>query len=135
MARVHQVMLFNWMITCRVWRGLTAVAFTALAILVLRPVCEAAETVAVAVAGGTMQAYAWHQDHQDGAEPCCASMDEAPPLSPASSASQSAELPPVAPPQLTWQQRALSERWRAPVDAAPPPRGLSYHARSARLLL
>lgn len=119
----------------RLWRRLTAVAFAALAILVLRPVCEAAEPLAVAVAGGVMQAYAAHQNHQGSAELCCASMDEAPTLSPAKSAPQSAELLPEAPPQLAWQQRAHSERWRAPVDPVPPPPSLSYHARSARLLL
>jgi hypothetical protein len=135
MAGGPQIMLPIWMIPSRIWRRLTAVAFTALAIVVLRPVCEAAEPVALAVAGGTMQAYAGQQDNQGGAEPCCASIDEAPALSPASSVPQSAELFPVARPQLTWQQRALSEHWRALVDSAPPPRGLSYHARSSRLLL
>lgn len=135
MAGQHRVMLFHCMIPFRIWRRLTAIAFTALAILALRPVCEAAEPVGVATAGGTKQAYAGQQDPQGGAELCCASIDEAPTLSPASSALQPAELPPVAPPRLTWQQWALCERWRASVGSAPPPRSLPYHARSARLLL
>lgn len=135
MARQHRVMLSHWMISFRIWRRLTAVAFTALAILALRPVCEAAEPVGLAAAGGAMQVYAGQQDHQGGAELCCASIDEAPTLSPASSAPQPAELPPVAPPRLTWQQWALSGHWRASVGSAPPRRSLPYHARSARLLL
>ena len=135
MIRPSEIMLFAGMIRTPLWRTLTAVAFMALAIVVARPVCEAAEAMAIAAVEGTMQAYAGHQDHQGEIDLCCASVEEAATLFPASWTSQSAKLPPLAAAQLTWQQKTLSERWRTPVDCAPLRCTRSYHARSGRLLL
>jgi hypothetical protein len=112
---------------------LTAIALTALAILTLRPVCQAAEPVAMP--GGAVQTYVEHQSHQGRAESCCASMGEELTALAAGAEPHQVKLAPIAALPLAWRQLSLSERPGAPLSAAPPPRSLPYHARSARALL
>lgn len=105
-------------------------AFAAIAILVLRPVCDAAEPLE---RGAAHSHAGWQQDQRGEAQPCCASIQDGW-LTPAATLLPDVVKPSLALPVPAFAQRGSSTRPR--VTAHPPPQApLSYHARSARLLL
>ena len=114
----------------RSWQRLAAIALAAVAILVLRPICEAAEPLE---RGAAHSHAGWQQDQQGEAQPCCTSIDGGS-MIPAAIAVPGLVEPVLALPLPVFVHYGSSRGARATVDPPPQP-ARSYHARSARLLL
>jgi hypothetical protein len=116
----------------RVRRISAAVAFLALLVILVRPVCEAHEPLQ----SGAGAVYAITVDHSDESQPCCALLDDGSPVpvvkAVLAGANPSGET--VAPP-ATARQRLDPPRYVALDPPQRPPRSLSYHARSTRILI
>jgi hypothetical protein len=120
-------------------RAFVALALVALSLVLAQPICDAYERPSAASQSAPLAAVEHDAGeparHSNETGPCCASVDEAVPVAsaiPLPSAAKAALLIPTVP----------SARWplvagrRAAVDPPqPPPRSLSYHARSARILI
>lgn len=119
----------------RIWRQVAAVAFAAMATLLLRPVCEAAEPLEVTRSGLSQVGTAHGHHYPAKSYSCCVSMSDASTILGAIAVPGLTELSPLPAALSAVAQHAAPESRRATLDPGPPPRGLSYHARSARLLL
>lgn len=114
----------------RSWQRLAVIALAAVAILVLRPICEAAEPLE---RGAAHSHAGWQQDQRGEPQPCCLSIEDGSVIPAAVAVPGLVKLSPVLPLRAFVQYGSPA---RAPATAhRPPPRALSYHARSARLLL
>lgn len=118
----------------RVWRQLAALAFAAIGMLVLRPLCEAAEPLGAAGGGWSQLDAAHGHDSPANSDFCCLSMSGASIKSAAIAVPGLAKLSFVPPALSAVTQPAAPEHRRTALDPVPPRRS-SYPARSARLLL
>ena len=123
------------------WRhGFAVLAFLALSLVLVRPVCDAAEPAHAAPgsahAGSAFQDLgSGHSGHHESGH-WCVSIDEASPIPPAGMVTPpgkgSAEPLPAAKASL---RRAIAAPWHvAGHRSLPPPLSLPYHARTARIL-
>jgi hypothetical protein len=120
-------------------RAFVALALLALSIVLARPICDAYEQPSAASQSAPL-AVAQHDagesaHHSDESGPCCASVDEAALVAsaiPVPTTDQSPLLIPTAP--LALRPSVVSRR-AALHPPQPPPRTLSFHARSARILV
>ena len=120
-------------VAARPFRRLSAaLAFLALLLLLVRPVCAAHEPVQAAF--GALHASA--VDHSEHSEPCCASLDDGSPV-PAVKAVFTGMEPAgdATAPAATARRRLDAPSNLAADPPQRPPRSLPYHVRSTRLLI
>ena len=107
-------------------------AFLALLLVLVRPVCAAHEPVQAA--SGAVHASS--VDHSDDPEPCCAAFDDGSPIPAVKALFAGAEPAGDAiAPTVTARLRLDAPSHVAVDPPQRPPRSLPYHARSARLLI
>jgi hypothetical protein len=115
------------------WRSFVALALLALFAVLLRPVCDALDLEMPGAGSGAEVIASDH--HSSESTVCCTTLDGKALI--ASSSGGSDVKPSLGVPQTPTSAMFPPAPLRfAPVDPAqPPPRGLRYHARTARILV
>jgi hypothetical protein len=126
-------------VSVRLLRGAASMlALLATSLMVLQPVCAAAETPRSASAPVSLAQDAGSvggEQHDSSGDPCCASLEAAPVAAAASAPSAPDERSAVVPhPAHALQRLAASDFFTAPPSAASSLPPLRYYVRSARIL-
>ena len=127
-------------VTHRPARGVfILLALLALLVVLARPICDLSRFQDVASHDGALASYSGENpSHDDGSEPCCASVEDGSLAVPATAvtgdAKSSAATLPTEISNAAWPAQV---RWAAGQLIPPdhPPIWRSYHARSARILI
>lgn len=116
------------------WRGFAVLVLLALSAILLRPVCDALESHPAGSAFGLEQAATGH--HEPESTPCCASIEGGSLVASASTPPEGKRSSALAlGPALTIRVTIPPTLHADVARPQPPPRGLPYHARTARILV
>lgn len=120
-------------------RVFVALALMALSFVLARPICDAYERPSAASQSAPLAAVEHDVEksapHSDESGPCCASVGEAALVASAIPVPTAAKAPLLIPTAPSALRPSVVGRRAAADPPQPPPRSLSYHARSARILV